>query len=122
MNTLLLLILRVLSTMRAEARINRRILMSVISDFAAKQQAFNQRQGAAIDGAVASLQGLTDDVAALNKKIEELQNSTGGVTPEDQALIDDLQTQGDAVAQKAESLATALQALDQQTPPTPPPA
>lgn len=94
--------------------------MSAISDFATKQKEFNTRQAAAVDGAVASLQGLTDDVAALNKKIEELQNSSGGVTPEDQALIDDLQSQGEAVASKAEALAAALKALDEQTPPTVP--
>lgn len=96
--------------------------MSAIADFAAKQKQFNDRQATAIDGAVQSLQGLTDDVAALNKKIDELQNSPGSITPEDQALLDDLQSQGDNVAQKAEALATALQALDSQTPPTPPSA
>lgn len=119
---LLLLVLNVLSTMRREARIRHKQLMSAISDFAAKQKEFNQRQATAIDGAVESLKGLTDDVAALNKKIEELQNSPGTITPEDQALLDDLQTQGDAAAQKAESLANALKALDEQTPPTPPTA
>lgn len=96
--------------------------MSAISDFAAKQKEFNTRQAQAIDGAVTSLGGLTSDVAELNRKIEELQNSPGGVTPEDQALIDDLQAQGEAVAAKAESLAAALKALDEQTPPAAPPA
>lgn len=95
--------------------------MSAISDFAAKQKDFNTRQAAAVDGAVASLTGLTGDIAELNRKIEELQNSQGGVTPEDQALIDDLQTQGEAVAAKAEALATALKALDEQIPPIVPP-
>jgi predicted nucleic acid-binding Zn-ribbon protein len=121
MNGLLLLILRVLSVMRQEIRFSRKQIMSAISDFAAKQKAFNERQGAAVDGAVTSLQGLTADVAELNRKIEELQNSSGGVTPEDQVLIDDLQTQGEAVAAKAEALATALKALDDATPPVVPP-
>lgn len=81
-------------------------IMSAISDFAAKQNAFNQRIGAAIDGVVA-------DVKTLNDKIEELQNSGGAITPEDQALLDSLQEQGEA-------LATKLEALDNLTPPTPP--
>lgn len=120
MNGLLLLILRVLSVMRQEIRFSRKLIMSAISDFAAKQKLFNERQAAAIDQAVASLTGLTGDVQTLNDKITELQNSSGGVTPEDQVLIDDLQTQGEAVAAKAEALATALKALDDATPPTVP--
>lgn len=82
-------------------------IMSAIADFAAKQKAYNDRTGAAIDGVVA-------DIKALNDKITELQNSAGQVTPEDQALIDDLQVKGEALASKAE-------ALDAQIPPPPPP-
>ena len=81
-------------------------IMSAISDFAAKQKAFNDRTGAAIDGIVS-------DIQALNDKIQELQNSAGTVTPEDQALIDDLVAKGDALAQRAE-------ALDNMNPPSPP--
>lgn len=95
--------------------------MSAISDFAAKQKAFNDRQSKAIDQAVSGVSGLEQDVKSLNEKIEELQNSPGGVTPEDQALIDDLEKQGDDLATRTESLATALQTLDSQTPPVVPP-
>lgn len=95
-------------------------IMSVISEFAAKQNAFNTRQGAAIDKAVAAVQGIIADIKTLNDKITELQNSSGEVTPEDLALINDLETQGDALATKAEAVGTALEALDAQTPPTPP--
>ncbi len=95
-------------------------LMSAISDFAAKQKAFNDRQAAAIDSLVTSTEGLTGDVKALNDKITELQNSPGAITPEDQALLDDLQTQGEATAAKVEGVATALSALDSQTPPVVP--
>ena len=80
--------------------------MSAISEFAAKQDAFNNRLGAAIDGIVA-------DVASLNAKIEELQNTQGQITPEDQALLDSLQAKG-------EQLATALEAVDALTPPVVP--
>lgn len=96
-------------------------IMSVISDFAAKQKAFNERQGKAIDAAVESVNGLVADVKTLNDKITELQNSTGGVTPEDQALINELETQGESVATRLEGVAEALKALDTQTPPVVPP-
>lgn len=97
-------------------------IMSVISDHLAKQTAFNTRQAAAIDQVVASIAGVTSDIKTLNDKITELQNSSGGVTPEDQILINELETKGDELATKAEGLAAALKALDDQTPPVVPPA
>ncbi len=96
-------------------------IMSAISDFLAKQKTFNDRQGTAVDEVVASISGLTDDVKALNDKITELQNSSGGVTPEDQATIDELQTSGEALATRLEAASTAIKALDAQTPPVVPP-
>lgn len=83
-----------------------RKIMSAIGDFAAKQTAFNARLGAAIDGVAA-------DVDSLNAKIVELQNTAGAITPEDQALLDELQAQGEA-------LASRLEAVDALTPPPPP--
>lgn len=83
-----------------------RILMSKISDFATAQNAFNDQ----IDAAVTGLQG---DIQALNDKITELQNSPGGITPEDQALLDTLQT-------RAEGIAAKLAALDALNPPSVP--
>jgi hypothetical protein len=80
--------------------------MSAISDYAAKANAFNDR----IDSAVTGLQG---DVQALNDTITKLQNSAGTVTPEDQALLDQLQA-------RAETIATKVEALDALTPPVPP--
>lgn len=82
-------------------------LMSSISDFAAHQSAFNTRLDTAITG-------LQADVEALNAKIEELQNSPGSITPEDQALLDELTSRGEAITAK-------LEALDALTPPPPPP-
>jgi len=96
-------------------------IMSAISDFAAKQTAFNKRQSDAVDAAVASVGGLSTDIQALTDKITELQNSAGQVTPEDQALINDLETAGDAVAAKVETLSNALSALDALNPPVVPP-
>lgn len=97
-------------------------IMSAISDFLAKQLAFNARQQAAVDALTNTAAGLAEDVQTLNDKITELQNSPGGVTPEDQAIIHELQTQGEALTGKLEAFATALETLNALTPPkTPPP-
>lgn len=87
-----------------------RILMSKISDFATAQNAFNDQ----IDAAVTGLQG---DIQALNDKITELQNSPGEITPEDQALLDTLQTRAEGIATKL----TALDALTEAAPTVPAP-
>jgi hypothetical protein len=83
-------------------------IMSAISDFSVKQNAFNDRMDTAIEG-------IKGDVKTLNDKIEALQNSAGQITPEDQALLDAIEARGDAITSK-------LEALDALTPPTPPPA
>lgn len=80
--------------------------MSAISDFAARQKAFNDRMDTAVSG-------LTEDIATMNAKIQELQSTPGAITPEDQALLDDLQQRGEAIAQR-------LEALDALRPPAPP--
>lgn len=72
-------------------------IMSVISEFAAKQKGFNDRLDAAICG-------LTGDVQTLNDKIAELQNSRGSITPEDQALLDAIETRSELIASKLEAL------------------
>ena len=95
--------------------------MSVISDYLDKQKTFNSRQGIAIDGIVTSVTGLTGDIKTLNDKIEELQNSSGQVTPEDQATINELEVAGDALSTKSEALAVAIKALDDATAPVIPP-
>lgn len=82
--------------------------MSAISDFATKQNAFNDR----LDAAIAGIQG---DVDTLNAAILKLQNSAGAITPEDQATLDALQARGAGITAK-------LEALDALTPPTPPTA
>lgn len=83
--------------------------MSVISDYATAQAAFNAR-------IETSVNGITADVTSLNDKITELQNSPGRISPEDQALLDGLQAQGAALATKLE----ALDAIVTVPPPAPP--
>lgn len=81
-------------------------IMSAISDFAAKQQAFN-------DDIAADLTAIQSDIAALNATIATLQNSSGQISAEDQATLDDLQAKGAALAAQADATAG-------KTPPAPP--
>lgn len=74
-----------------------------IAEFAERKNLFNER----LDGAI---EGLTEDIQALNAKILELQNSPGNITPQDQALLDAIQT-------RSEGITTKLEALDALTPP-----
>lgn len=83
-------------------------IMSSISDFAVKQNAFNDR----LDTAVTDLQG---DVQTLNDLITTLQNSAGAISPEDQASLD-------AIQARTEAITTKLEALDSITPPKAPTA
>lgn len=78
-------------------------LMSAIQQFADKQNAFNRSMGEAITG-------ISGDIQGLNDKITALQNSTGAITPEDQAILDGLEATGKALVDK-------LSALDALTPP-----
>lgn len=80
--------------------------MSAISDFATKQAAFNADVSDDLDQISAA-------IGKLNDTITQLQNSSGTVSPEDQATIDSLQSQGTALAAKADALAG-------KQPPTPP--
>lgn len=81
-------------------------IMTVISDFAAKLKDHQDRQAAALEG----IQG---DVKAINDKLTAIQNSPGTLSAEDQASLDE------ALA-RSEVLTTKLEALDAETPPTPP--
>jgi hypothetical protein len=77
-----------------------------IQAFATAVTAFLDRQ----DTAVTDLQG---DVKSLNDQITALQNSSGAITPSDQALLDGIQARASAIADK-------LDALDSMTPPVAP--
>lgn len=83
-------------------------LMTIISDFVAKQNAHNDK----IDD---SISGLQEDIAALNAEILKLQTSSGEISPEDQASLDALDARGQSIADK-------IEALNALTPPVPPPA
>jgi len=76
-------------------------IMTAISDFAAKQTAFNAA------------------IAALNDKIAALQASPGAITPEDQKTLDDLTA---ALQLRTDTAAASAAALDAKTPPVVPAA
>lgn len=88
------------------------IIMASIAEYSAAVNASFDQISTSVDGVAA-------DVTALKKKIDELQNSPGGITPADQALLDDIQA-------KAGALAAKVKTLDDQTAdgviPEPPPA
>lgn len=71
--------------------------MTAISDYAAKVQTFQNQVSTALDD-------IKTEIQALNDKITQLQNSSGTITPEDQALLDAAQAQSQALVQKAQAL------------------
>jgi len=86
----------------------KKAIMSKISEFGEVQKAFNVRLATAIDG-------VTADIQVLNDLIVQLQNTAGEVTPEDQAILDELTAAAAAAVARAE-------ALDALTPPAVPTA
>jgi len=96
------------------------ILMSKISEFAAAQNAYNDRADAAVAGIQSSVSGVQGDVTAMKELIEKLQNSPGELTPEDQKTLDELSARSGPAVDKLEAAASALKALDEMTPPPPP--
>lgn len=85
------------------------IMAGEIKKFADEVNARFDEIGTAVDG-------VSDDVAYLKEKIDELQNNPGPISPEDQAILDELQARVTGTTEK-------LKALDAATerPPTPPP-
>ena len=81
-------------------------IMSKISEFAVKQQEYNDKMDLAVEG-------LKGDIQSLNDEILKLQNSAGEITPEDQASLDALQGKGQELSDK-------LTELDNLTQPVPP--
>ncbi len=83
-------------------------LMSAISDFADVVNKSFDTLGTAVDG-------LVTDVAGLKADIQKLQDSAGKVTPEDQALLDSIETRAQGIADKAKAIDDLTEA-----PPVPP--
>lgn len=79
--------------------------MTVVSDFADKMKAFQDRQTAAIAGIAGDVADLKNQIAALIAQ--------GTLSPADLAALQTVQD-------TAQSVAAGLEALDAQTPPAPP--
>lgn len=78
-----------------------------IVDFATAQTQYNQQIGTGLDG-------IAGDIKTLNDTIAKLQSTPPELDPADQALLDDIQAQSAALADRVKS-------LDELTPPTVPP-
>lgn len=80
----------------------------VLQSFADQAKVFITKINTGIDG-------ISGDIDTLKAKILELQNTSGALTPEDTALLDDIQSM-------TEALAGRVTALDELNPPVVPPA
>ncbi len=81
--------------------------MSAISEFADKVNTSFDALGTSVDGIVADVQFLKDEIARL-------QGTAGQITPEDQAILDGIQARTTVLAEKVKALDDAT-----ETPPTP---
>lgn len=70
-----------------------------------------------VDGIVTSVTGINTDVQALKKQIEDLNNSPGELTPENQAALDRIQALAGSIATKTAAAKTAAAELDAATEP-----
>ncbi len=95
--------------------------MATYAEFLKKQKEYNDRDDAAMEKLIAASTNLAADVKFLKDTITKLQNSAGQVTPEDQALIDQLDARAGTAATKFDALTKSLNELDEQTPPEVPP-
>jgi outer membrane murein-binding lipoprotein Lpp len=82
-------------------------IMSAISEF-------QTRVNAKFDALASSVDGVAADVEFLKKKIEELQNNPGPISPADQAILDELEA-------RIGTLTTKVSDLDAQTDSAPTP-
>lgn len=88
-----------------DLRETKETIMSAIGDFAASvQQSF--------DAISTDLDTITAGITSLDALITQLQNSPGSITPQDQALLDQIQTNVKALKEKADAVNVA--------PPVPP--
>jgi hypothetical protein len=95
--------------------------MPTYNEYLQQQKAYNDRDDAAFSAIATSFEGITADFKFLKDTITKLQNSAGQVTPEDQALIDQLQARANTAGPKVEALAKSIKDLDDATPPEPAP-
>jgi uncharacterized protein YlxW (UPF0749 family) len=90
---------------------NQETLMSAISEFKARVDARFDAIGSGIDA-------VQQDVSWLKAKIEELQNSSGQITPADQALLDEIEARVAGLSERVASLDAQTDTAPAPEPPT----
>lgn len=75
-------------------------IMSVITDWAAKEQTD-------LTAIKTTLEGVVTGIQALDAKIVNLQNSPGTLSPADQAALDSIESASAALVAQAEAISTA---------------
>lgn len=91
--------------------------MAIYAEFLKRQKEYNDRDDAAMEKLNTASQNLAGDIKFLKDTITKLQNSQGTVTPEDQALIDQLEQRANTASTKFDALTKSLTELDEATPP-----
>lgn len=84
--------------------LNKQKIMSVISEFTDRVNGKFEVIGTAIDGLVLDIDG-------LKKKIEQLQNSPGEISAEDQALLSSIENRTNTIADKLKLLDEATETV-----------
>jgi len=77
-------------------------IMSAISDYGDRVNSAFDRLGTAVDG-------IASDVDFLKAEILKLQTNPGPISPEDQAILDGIQSRADTLAAKVEALDAATE-------------
>ncbi len=62
------------------------------------------RQNARLDKIEQAVTGITGDVTQLKDLVRQLQSTQGEITPEDQALLDQIEARTEALSQRLEAL------------------
>jgi len=95
--------------------------MSAIETYSAKVDAAFTAIGETVDSIVTSVSGVAGDVDRLKATIKALQDSSGTVTPEDQALLDKSEAAVNNISSRLAGLKEAMASLDAATEEAPTP-
>jgi methyl-accepting chemotaxis protein len=120
----LLTVLLTLAALAVAWSINKKLneIMSAISSYAERVNTAFDTIGEGVDAIVKSVGGIAGDITELKRLIKELQDNPGPISPEDQALLDALETKVGALVGRVDAVKASVAELDAQTetPPTPP--
>ena len=99
-------------------------IMATLQQYIDQQTAFNNSMAADVSAIADRLTAIDGDVTALNQNISDLkaQLASGNLSTEQQASLDKLVAAGADLSAKTKVAATSAAALDDRTPPVPPPS